>query len=118
MKKYTSILIVALVLFTGCEVLDNEQKEVNAEISEESFSIYNGTNKTIWFDAFKTDDLPFINYALSSGDGNKVEIGKVGDYSGEELIGAFNKGDNITVFYWSVQEPKDDDINFIRVNVK
>ncbi len=118
MIKYTSILIVALVFFIECNIIDNEQSEIIVNISEDSFSIYNGTNQTIWFAPFRTDDLPFINYALVSGDGNKVEKVKTREYSGDSLFGGFKSGDNITVFYWSTTNPNDGKINHIRVNVK
>lgn len=118
MIKYTSILVVALVFFSGCNVFDNEQSEVIVNISEESFSIYNATNQTIWFAAFRTDDLPFINYELVSGDENKVEKGKIREYSGDNLYGGFISGDNITVFYWSTTNPNDDNIKNIKVDVK
>ena len=118
MIKYTSILVFALVFLIGCNVFDNEQSEVIVNISEESFSIYNATNKTIWFAAFKTGSLPFINYALNSGDENKVEKGKAREYSGENIFGGFKSGDDITVFFWSTPNPYDDNISHIRAVVK
>ena len=118
MIKFTSILIGVLVLFTGCNIFDNEQSEVIANISEDSFSIYNGTNQTIRFAAFKTKDLPVINYVLNSGDENKVEKGIIREYSGDNLYGGFISGDNITVFYWSTTNPNDDNIKNIKVDVK
>lgn len=117
MKKYTSILIIAFFIFFGCNIIENEQKKINAEISEESVSIYNGTSETIWFATFKTDDLPLINYVLISTEGNKIESKKTKVYTDENLYGRFEEGDDITVFYWATKDPKDDDIKFIRVVV-
>lgn len=119
MKSLFLFLPFLLFANTACDVFNNEQKAITAEIQPNEITIYNGSTQDVYFAAYRTIDLPFIQYCLCSGEGNKIQAGKVRIFQNQDnRLGKFEEGQEITVFYWSTEDPQDEDIGIVKVSVK
>lgn len=119
MEKKSLLLLFIISVFTGCNILESEKGEVSATIDKEKVVITNESNNRIWFATFPTEMLPYINYALNSAELNQIKKGQTRTYYNESnLFGELITGEEMTVFYWSKVDPKDEDINSFTVTVK
>lgn len=119
MKSLLFLFFPLLLVISSCDVFDNEQSGITAQIQPNEITIYNGFKQGVYFSVLLTAALPFTQYALVSGEENKIEAGEVEVFLNEDSkFGQLQSGQKYTVFYWFSENPYDEEVRFITVYAK
>ncbi|MEQ9264817.1 MAG: hypothetical protein RLN81_06320 [Balneolaceae bacterium] len=116
MKSLLFLFFPLILVVSSCDVFDNEQSGVTAQIQPTEITIFNSFKQDIYFAAHLTYALPFTQYVLVSGEENKIEAGEVRVFrNGDNRFGQLQSGQKYTVFYWFSENPYDEEVRFITV---
>ena len=114
--KFAATLIIAIkiTLLMGCDIFDNEQNAVFGEIDNEELTVYNISGKDVYINILVTETVPFTFWAPFSKETNKIIPNSSLSIPTRYLL-RYEKGKEVTIFFWDSLEPTGEDVKSIIV---
>lgn len=103
-----------LLLLISCTAFLDNADGVSGTWKNKKVMIENGTTSSIYYFAVEQGTLEVINWAPHSSNENKIESFSNLGIDESEIYG-FEKGKTVIFFYWSVKDPKSDQIESLAV---
>ena len=101
MKRLLIVSFIIMCAYSGCSVFDDEQSDdpVEAVVYDEQLVIKNNLPYDVFFFAVDQNSLPFIFWAPTVGDENRIHTGSQTSISLSQLFPLQESG-TIVIFYW------------------
>lgn len=116
MRLSLLVIFVGLLLSNCSDTPSQSTFElVEAEISKSNLDISNNSETTIYYFAIDQDFASRANWSVSSTEDNAIKSREVKKLPLSEVAG-YNPDNKIILYYWTSENPQQDEIRNILVN--